>query len=145
MTSTQCPSKNPRSAEDLEALTREQCTALWRSCFRTPFPRHLSLTIAKPILAFELQTRQLGGLNRQTQSALKAATSHQRDQRAPAMQPGSQIVREWNGVTHRVDVLEEGFSWKGQTYRSLSAIAKAITGAHWSGPRFFGLKERANG
>ena len=53
--------------------------------------------------------------------------------------PGTRLVREWNGRTHVVDVSENGFVFDGKTYRSLSAIAKRITGAHWSGPRFFGI------
>lgn len=58
---------------------------------------------------------------------------------APAPRPGTRLVREWNGRTHVVDVREEGFVFDGETYRSLSAVAKRITGAHWSGRRFFGL------
>ena len=58
---------------------------------------------------------------------------------APVPRPGTRLVREWNGRTHIVDVSEDGFVFDGKTYRSLSAIAKRITGAHWSGPRFFGL------
>ncbi|WP_137113356.1 DUF2924 domain-containing protein [Mesorhizobium sp. GR13] len=57
----------------------------------------------------------------------------------PALLPGTRLVREWNGRTHIVDIGENGFVFDGKTYRSLSAIAKRITGAHWSGPRFFGL------
>ena len=58
---------------------------------------------------------------------------------APALKSGARLLREWNGTTHVVDVLDEGFFWNEQHYRSLSAIARAITGARWSGPRFFGL------
>ncbi len=58
---------------------------------------------------------------------------------APALRPGTRLVREWNGRTHVVDVSENGFVFDGKTYRSLSAVAKRITGAHWSGRRFFGL------
>jgi len=57
----------------------------------------------------------------------------------PALLPGTRLVREWNGRTHIVDVGDNGFVFDGKTYRSLSAIAKRITGTHWSGPRFFGL------
>ncbi len=57
----------------------------------------------------------------------------------PALSPGVQLVREWNGRTWHVEVLEDGFTCKGKTYRSLSAIARMITGTRWSGPRFFGL------
>jgi hypothetical protein len=58
---------------------------------------------------------------------------------SPTLRPGTRLVREWNGRVHVVDVSEKGFVFDGKTYRSLSAIAKRITGAHWSGPRFFGL------
>jgi hypothetical protein len=53
------------------------------------------------------------------------------------------LLREWNGVTHTVEVIDSGFRWNSQSYRSLSAVARAITGARWSGPRFFGLQEGA--
>ena len=56
--------------------------------------------------------------------------------------PGTRLIREWNGRTIAVEVLEEGFLWEERTYRSLSEIARAVTGAHWSGPRFFGLGRR---
>ncbi len=58
------------------------------------------------------------------------------------MKPGMRLVREWRGETHDVLVLEDGFEWNGQRRRSLSAIAREITGTQWSGPRFFGLKPR---
>jgi hypothetical protein len=59
------------------------------------------------------------------------------------MKPGSKLIRDWRGVTHTVLVLENGYEWNGETFNSLSQIARAITGAHWSGPRFFGLAERS--
>lgn len=62
-----------------------------------------------------------------------------RRRKSDSLKPGSRLVREWNGVVHRVDVAEGGFIWNGQTLKSLSAVARAITGARWSGPRFFGL------
>jgi hypothetical protein len=58
------------------------------------------------------------------------------------MKPGTVLTREWAGVTHRMMVLEVGFAWAGQSYRSLTEIATRITGTRWSGPRFFGLKQR---
>ncbi len=60
------------------------------------------------------------------------------------LREGNRLVREWNGTTHTVLVLDSGFEWQGRQYRSLSQIAEAITGAHWSGPRFFGLTKRAS-
>jgi hypothetical protein len=56
---------------------------------------------------------------------------------------GVQIVREWRGATYTVDVVQDGFRWKGQTYKSLSQVAQAITGVKWNGPRFFGLRNEA--
>lgn len=61
---------------------------------------------------------------------------------AITLREGNRLVREWNGTTHTVLVLAIGFEWQGRQYRSLSQIAEAITGAHWSGPRFFGLTKR---
>lgn len=58
---------------------------------------------------------------------------------ARKLTPGTRLVRDWHGVGHTVTVLEQGFAYGGKEWRSLSAIAKTITGAHWSGPRFFGL------
>ena len=58
---------------------------------------------------------------------------------APQLAPGCRLIREWNGVPPIVDDELDGFRWRGTTWRSLSAIAREITGAHWSGPRFFGL------
>jgi len=62
---------------------------------------------------------------------------------SPALKPGGRLIREWNGTTHLVDVVNGGFLWNGQRYASLSPIARGITGARWSGPRFFGLKRSA--
>jgi hypothetical protein len=62
--------------------------------------------------------------------------------RQPKFKPGTRLIREWQGQTHEVTVLEEGFRWKDKTYRSLSAIARAITGTRWNGHVFFGLKSR---
>jgi len=59
--------------------------------------------------------------------------------RVTRLKPGAKLIREWHGKTHTVIVCEEGFEWRGKPWRSLSVIARTITGMHWSGPRFFGL------
>ena len=61
------------------------------------------------------------------------------------LKPGARLMREWNGTTHLVEMHEDGLHWQGQVYKSLSAIARQITGAHWSGPRFFGLSGSGGG
>jgi hypothetical protein len=66
-----------------------------------------------------------------------------RRNRIVQLKPGAKLLREWHGKTHTVLVLEEGFEWRGKRWRSLSEIAQAISGAHWSGPRFFGLTSKA--
>ena len=66
------------------------------------------------------------------------------DTKSPELKPGGRLIREWNGVTHVVDVIDDGFVWNGSRHGSLSPIARAITGARWSGPRFFGLKGAAS-
>lgn len=90
-------------------------------------------------IAFELQSRRKGGLPRAVAAAIEKGAGGKPRRVSPRLKPGGRLVREWNGTTHVVDVTEDGFNWNGRSYRSLSAIARAITGAHWSGPRFFGL------
>jgi hypothetical protein len=66
-------------------------------------------------------------------------------EREVQLKPGTSLIREWRGQTHRVTAMDEGFIWNGGSYNSLSEIARAITGTRWSGPRFFGLKQRTPG
>lgn len=130
---------------------RAGLSALWAEQQGGTPPKGLSQTLMRRILAFELQAQAHGGIDRKTARALKAmapdrgATPKPRRNATPRLRQGTRLLREWNGVTHRVDVVEDGFIWQGTTYRSLSAIARAITGAHWSGPRFFGQTAKSNG
>ena len=97
------------------------------------------------VLAFEIQAQTQGGISKgpRPRAAQTAGSRRRRNSPLAGLKPGGRLLREWNGATHVVDVTEDGFVWKGQTHRSLSAIARAITGAHWSGPRFFGLTKAA--
>ena len=90
-----------------------------------------------------------GGLRQATKRRL-ASLAHKLETEGDVMstsglrlKPGAKLVREWHGDTHSVLVLEDGFEYRGKRHRSLSKIARAITGAHWSGPRFFGLAPAA--
>lgn len=134
---------HPSSAiDDLRELDRAALLEAWRQTFSEPPPKRLSSPFLRRFLAFELQARRHGGLPKSLQRRLKTATASKAT--CPvALKAGGQLFREWNGVTHAVDVLDDGFRWQGAHYRSLSAIARAITGARWSGPRFFGLKDQA--
>jgi hypothetical protein len=123
---------------EIEALDRPQCLIRWRGLFGRPPPKHLSPRFMRRVLIWEAQKRALGGVSSKTAQRLKQVAS---GNPVPAMaKPGSRLVREWNGRTYQVEVTEEGYVMDGKTWRSLSSIARHITGAHWSGPRFFGVQ-----
>ena len=125
---------------EIEAMDRAALVAAWSELFAAPVPRSLSQPFLRRMLAFEVQARACGGLPRRFVDDLARDVAALDAPRAPMPGPGGRLLREWNGVTHAVEVTETGYLWNGQTYRSLSAVARAITGARWSGPRFFGLK-----
>ncbi|TDK49688.1 DUF2924 domain-containing protein [Antarcticimicrobium luteum] len=133
----------PGDLPDLDDMARPELLALWQELFDAPAPRMLSQPFLRRFIAFELQSRRHGGLPRKVTAAIEKGADKSQRATSPTLKPGGRLLREWNGVTHVVDVTEGGFAWNGQTYRSLSAIAREITGAHWSGPRFFGLKGKA--
>lgn len=129
--------------DTLEGLDRKQLIARWQSIVGGAPPPHLSMPLMRHVLAFQMQAKTQGGLSRSLRKKIEQCACDQdgaaRGKPASGLKPGARLVREWNGVAHRVDVTADGYVWNGVTYRSLSAIARAITGARWSGPRFFGL------
>ena len=128
---------------DIEAMDRAALLAAWSEMFRDPVPKGLSQSFLRRFLAFELQALHFGGLPKGFVDELDKQISGKPRMHNAELKPGGRLLREWNGVTHSVEVTEGGFRWNGETYRSLSSVARAITGARWSGPRFFGLKEAA--
>jgi hypothetical protein len=140
MTQASSPTPLSDAIAALVAMDRDDLIGAWRATFDAPPPKRLSALFLRRFIAFELQARQHGGLpkgfERQLATANKTRTTH-----TTSLKPAGRLLREWNGTTHVVDVMEDGFRWQGERYRSLSAIARAITGARWSGPRFFGLVE----
>ncbi len=126
-----------RSIEEIGALDRSGCLDRWREVFGRPPPKFLSPQFMQRVLMWELQERTLGGVSRNTERNLARIAA---GKSSPGLaKPGSHLVREWNGHTYQVEVVEGGYVMDGRTWRSLSAIARHITGAHWSGPRFFGV------
>ena len=127
--------------DDLDTMDRAALVAAWSELIGSPAPKGISRGFLQRFLAFEIQTRQSGGLPKSLKAALRISADGATSRRpaAAGLKPGGRLLREWNGVTHVVDVTEAGFVWNSETWRSLSAIAREITGAHWSGPRFFGL------
>ena len=105
---------------------------------------HASPSLLRHMIAHQLQERTLGKLPTYIERELDRlggnndATAPTLPRRGPVL-PGTRFVREWNGKTIAVTATESGFEWESETYRSLSEIARKVTGAHWSGPRFFGL------
>lgn len=127
-----------RAIKGIDMLDRPGCIARWREVFGRPPPKYLSPQFMKRVLIWELQNRELGNLSAKTERRLKQIAS---GKTPPAQaKPGSHLVREWNGRTYQVEVVEGGYVMDGRTWRSLSAIARYITGARWSGPRFFGVQ-----
>ena len=117
----------------------------WRRRYRAPPPALRAPDLMRRLLADRIQTEAFGRdevLERRL-AALVRGYGRGESPRAPQpiFRPGTVLVREHQGRTHRVEVLAEGFLWEGRTYKSLSEIARAITGVRWNGPRFFGLRE----
>lgn len=137
----------------LRALGMEELRARWRTEFRRAAPAYLARHLLFSILAYQLQAEAFGTLDPETirflkqmdQASSKAAAvplTQAFEQRNRQLCPGTILSREWNGHHHRVMVLEDGFAWAGRNYKSLSEVAKEITGTKWNGPRFFGLRSK---
>jgi hypothetical protein len=124
---------------------RHQTILDWQDTFGSPPPRYLSVGFMQKALAYEAQCKVSGGLPVATRRALKQVASGKSVQsiNAGRISTGAHLVREWNGRTYQVEVVDGGYKMDGKPWPSLSAIAKHITGTTWSGPRFFGLNSRA--
>ena len=128
---------------DGDGLRRE-----WCRLYRSHPPLHIRRDLLVLAIAWKLQEKVHGGLTAAQKRRLAGLAEELKKggdlSAGPAirLKPGSRLVREWRGETHDVLVLEDGFEWNGERRHSLSAIAREITGTHWSGPRFFGLKPR---
>ncbi len=130
----------------LSDLSPPDLAARWQVGHGVPPPKGMSRRLLLLALAYQLQADTYGALDPKTSRYLRAvaAGSSEAVRPLPALKAGMRLMREWNGRTHVVDVTEEGILWSGETYSSLSAIARAITGARWSGPRFFGLRGQSS-
>jgi Protein of unknown function (DUF2924) len=132
----------------LRSLGVEQLKGRWRTVYGTEAPARFSRDLLIAAVAYRTQERALGGLKPATRRLFQrvAADAHARLplKLAPqcTLESDAVLIREWNGVRYKVVVGEDGFSFRGQHYRSLSAVARLITGSRWSGPLFFGLKHR---
>lgn len=148
------PGRGGRTVEaeiaQLRDLGLEGIRARWRAAFRREPPAHLPKHLLFAMAAYRLQAEAMGDLDAETlrflkqmdQTSSKAEAAPVAEQRRRQLSPGTVLTREWSGQHHRMMVLDEGFAWERGTYKSLSGIAKAITGTKWNGPRFFGLRDK---
>jgi Protein of unknown function (DUF2924) len=136
--------------EYLEQLSRAELRILWEREFSGKPPSSLGRDILALGIAYARQERRHGGLSRPVAKELDrllaralgdGATDTPRPSTTPLPRIGTILVREWHRATHHVTVADDGFLWNGKPHRSLSAIARAITGTKWNGPRFFGLRD----
>jgi hypothetical protein len=119
----------------------------WRFLYKTDASPHLSRELLIRAVAYRIQEVALGGLRPEPQRQLRQIAQELKHAGAatirlrPQLKPGTRLLREWQGQTYEVVVLDDGFSWQGTRCKSLTAIARKITGTAWSGPLFFGLKQ----
>ncbi len=139
-----------RTSADLEAKIREladlprpDLTERWRQLYRAEPPKGISRPLLTRAVAYGMQVKRYGGLKpavrRQLRKVADGGSARAANVKSARIAPGMRLIREWNGSSHVVEAVDGGFVWNAARYGSLSAVARAITGARWSGPRFFGL------
>lgn len=131
----------PTTLNDLEQASRTQLAQWYQTIIGKP-PVQSSRKFLFQRLAWHLQAQQQGLNPKAIHKAVLKALQQARPGSGQAPTQGTRLVREWQGETYEVTVLKDGYRWNDTQYRSLSKIAQEITGAKWSGPRFFGLKEK---
>lgn len=132
----------------LPILSRRQLLDLWSRLYRKSAPEGLRREILVPFLAYRIQELAFGGLKlsslfelrRIARTLERSAGSHAPVARLK-MKTGTRLLRKWGRETHEVVATESGYEYRGQTYKSLSQVARKITGTQWSGPAFFGLRK----
>lgn len=132
--------------ETLASLNRAQLVVIWTENFSKEPPQTLRKQLMVPLLVYRMQEKELGGLShtarrrlREIAASLKDGPEQERSDSSP--QTGARLIRLWRGETHEVIATGSGYEYRGQTYSSLSKIAREITGTRWSGPLFFGVRK----
>jgi hypothetical protein len=146
------PSENHRSKtieielDSLQNLSRTELLKLWRDSYGSDPPEKISDLLMRQAIAHGLQIKHLGGLNLSSRRVLKGLIEESGAIRfrpylgSKRVTNGTVLVREWHGVTHQVTATDKGVVYRGRLFRSLSEVAREITGTRWSGPLFFGLR-----
>jgi hypothetical protein len=134
---------------ELRGLDPAALKQRWQVLYRTEAPVRIGQILLLQAVAYRLQEKALGGLKPSTRRLLERTAEDSFHRRTPTevsatnVTPGSVLIREWHGISHRVTVLADCVMLRGTRYRSLSEVARKITGTRWSGPRFFGLRAPA--
>jgi hypothetical protein len=145
---------DPGVEDELDRLTTmpiAQLRVRYREAFRTEPPKAFGPDLLRRSIAHRIQEKAYGGLSAPAQRLLNqmmkafAAKPNGKIVLPRRIKPGSVLVREWKGRSHRVMVLADGFAYEGDVYSNLSEIAVLITGTKWNGPRFFGLRSKTQG
>ena len=140
------PEKLAQVFKDLRTRGDDELRERWRNLYGTEPPGKIHRSLLIPAIAYRMQENALGGLRPAARRHLMRVAGNAAGGRpAPGYpslspKPGTVLVRDWGGVTHQVKVLEDGILFRSKRYKSLSEVARAITGSRWSGPLFFGLK-----
>jgi Protein of unknown function (DUF2924) len=136
--------------KDLETRGDDELKERWRNLYETEPPRKIHRSLLIAAIAYRMQENALGGALKPSvrRHLLRVGGNSADGRQAPGYpslspKPGTVLVRDWGGVTHQVKVLDDGFIFRGKRYKSLSEVARVITGSRWSGPLFFGLKSAA--
>ena len=130
----------------LPKLDRAELRVRWRDSYGSDPPEKISDLLMQQAIAHRLQIRHFGGLSFSTRRALKraleesAATRLNPPSQSKCIPKGTVLVRQWHGATHQVTATDKGVLYRGKLFRSLSEVARKITGTRWSGPLFFGLR-----
>jgi hypothetical protein len=131
----------------LPSLYKTQLLAIWAENFSKDPPPNLRKELMVPILAYRMQEREFGGLSHGARRRLREVAASlntekpSQEQPDSAPQTGTRLLRTWRGELHEVIATGNGYLYRGQTYSSLSRIAREITGTRWSGPLFFGVRK----
>ena len=134
--------------DSLRGMSRQQLKDRWRDLLGAAPPAAFTPDLLARGIAWRMQEKALGGLSAEARRVIgpgapgRGGPVTRSSSSRPSLRPGNRLVRRWRGSTYSVDVTRDGFVFQERRYASLSTIATEITGTRWSGPRFFGLREK---
>lgn len=130
------------TVHDIKISTVSELRETYETVFGVPLQQRVSLDFIKGNLAWYIQAREQNKDPIKLREKLVKQVTRTKSKQKTPYQPGTRLVREWQGQTYEVTIMDKGYQWQGKHYRSLTAIAHEITGTKWSGPRFFGLNDK---